>query len=330
MGVKLQQRNTHTKSRKSHEEDGPKVLVLSYPQYCRYRSVLARLSGRPSSSALLADHTVLALGGIAALGANTRVLYCRDTFEHPVLLQNESICDEFAPNLKGRPRKKKLSVFQRRDSQSQGQGSTQGSMQGSSTAVASQEPCSLGSKRNPTKLKPSSNKVSGVDGRISSTAKPKVSVHARAKSSAGEEKERGKDKDKEKEKEERKEKKEERKEKKAERKRQQAEEEEEKKAEEAAKAAAEEEQQEEETAAAEENSAEEQAFLVALYKYMKERDTPIERIPFLGFKQSERFQCFLKAVMHVVRSAAGVPRNTQAQSYVLIMISPYTALLKPS
>lgn len=37
----------------------------------------------------------------------------------------------------------------------------------------------------------------------------------------------------------------------------------------------------------EETRAEEQAFLVSLYKYMKERDTPIERIPFLGFKQSE-------------------------------------------
>lgn len=39
--------------------------------------------------------------------------------------------------------------------------------------------------------------------------------------------------------------------------------------------------------ASEENRAEEQAFLVSLYKYMKDRDTPIERIPFLGFKQSE-------------------------------------------
>ena len=77
------------------EEDGRKVLVLSYPQYCRYRSVLARLRGQPSSSGLLVDHTVLALGGIAALGSDTRVLYCRDTFEHPLLLQNESICDEF-------------------------------------------------------------------------------------------------------------------------------------------------------------------------------------------------------------------------------------------
>lgn len=53
------------------EEDGRKVLVLSYPQYCRYRSVLARLREQPSS--LLIDHTVLALGGIAALGGATRI-----------------------------------------------------------------------------------------------------------------------------------------------------------------------------------------------------------------------------------------------------------------
>lgn len=39
----------------------------------------------------------------------------------------------------------------------------------------------------------------------------------------------------------------------------------------------------------EESRAEEQSFLVELYKYMKDRDTPIERIPFLGFKQSEWF-----------------------------------------
>lgn len=37
----------------------------------------------------------------------------------------------------------------------------------------------------------------------------------------------------------------------------------------------------------EECQADEQAFLVALYKYMKERKTPIERIPYLGFKQSK-------------------------------------------
>lgn len=75
------------------EEDGRKVLVLSYPQYCRFRSVLVRLREQPSS--LTIDHTVLALGGIAALGGRTSVLYCRDTFEHAALLKYESICDEF-------------------------------------------------------------------------------------------------------------------------------------------------------------------------------------------------------------------------------------------
>ncbi|CAL8348377.1 unnamed protein product [Boreogadus saida] len=68
-----------------------------------------------------------------------------------------------APNLKGRPRKKKLSVSQRRDSQSQGQGSMPGSTQGSAP-VASQEPCSPSSKKNPAKLKPSS-KAAGSNSR---------------------------------------------------------------------------------------------------------------------------------------------------------------------
>ena len=85
------------------------------------------------------------------------------------------------------------------------------------------------------------------NGRITAPAKQKAT--GLSKKSSAEEKERGK----EKEKEERSERKEEK--------------------------------NEEETS--EESRAEEQAFLVALYKYMKDRDTPIERIPFLGFKQSE-------------------------------------------
>uniref|UniRef100_A0A667YK32 AT-rich interaction domain 5B n=1 Tax=Myripristis murdjan TaxID=586833 RepID=A0A667YK32_9TELE len=54
-----------------------------------------------------------------------------------------------------------------------------------------------------------------------------------------------------------------------------------------------EERREEESS--EESRAEEQAFLVALYKYMKERDTPIERIPFLGFKQINLWTMFQAA-----------------------------------
>ncbi|KAM9344629.1 AT-rich interactive domain-containing protein 5B-like [Symphorus nematophorus] len=235
------------------EEDGRKVLVLSYPQYCRYRSVLMRLREQPSS--LLIDHTVLALGGIAALGGSTRILYCRDTFEHPTLLQNESICDEFAPNLKGRPRKKKPSISQRRDSQGQAQGQGSSGLNQGSTVVAAQDPCSTESKAS-TKVKPNCKTV--PNGKISPAAKHKA--NGLSKKSSAEEKERGKDKEKEKEKEERHEK---------------------------------EEKKEEETS--EESRAEEQAFLVELYKYMKERDTPIERIPFLGFKQINLWTMFQAA-----------------------------------
>lgn len=82
------------------DDDSCKVLVLSYPQYCRYRSMLARLREQPSS--LLVDQAVLALGGVAAVGANTRILYCRDTFDHPALLHNKSICDQFGESTASR------------------------------------------------------------------------------------------------------------------------------------------------------------------------------------------------------------------------------------
>lgn len=68
-------------------------MVLSYPQYCRYRSILKRIQAKPSS--VLADHFVQALGGIPIINKSTKILYCRDTFDHPTLIDNESICDEF-------------------------------------------------------------------------------------------------------------------------------------------------------------------------------------------------------------------------------------------
>lgn len=69
------------------------MIVLSYPQYCRYRSMLKRIQDKPSS--LLTDQFALALGGIAMVSKNPQILYCRDTFDHPTLIENESICDEF-------------------------------------------------------------------------------------------------------------------------------------------------------------------------------------------------------------------------------------------
>ncbi|XP_071605229.1 AT-rich interactive domain-containing protein 5B isoform X4 [Heliangelus exortis] len=95
------------------DDEDSNLLILSYPQYCRYRSMLKRIQDKPSS--ILTDQFVLALGGIAVTSKNPQIFYCRDTFDHPTLIENESICDEFAPNLKGRPRKKKP-CSQRRDS----------------------------------------------------------------------------------------------------------------------------------------------------------------------------------------------------------------------
>ncbi|XP_061077841.1 AT-rich interactive domain-containing protein 5B isoform X2 [Conger conger] len=118
-----------------------------------------------------------------------------------------------APNLKGRPRKKKLSISQRRDSQSQ----------------SSIKEASNAEGKAPAKVK--------ADSKAVGLAKPKSSSSCK-------------------------------------------------------KAGAEESPKEE---AGEECRADEQAFLVALYKYMKERKTPIERIPYLGFKQINLWTMFQAA-----------------------------------
>uniref|UniRef100_A0A8B9QEJ2 AT-rich interactive domain-containing protein 5B n=1 Tax=Apteryx owenii TaxID=8824 RepID=A0A8B9QEJ2_APTOW len=163
--------------------------------------MLKRIQDKPSS--VLTDQFVLALGGIAVTSKNPQIFYCRDTFDHPTLIENESICDEFAPNLKGRPRKKKPCP-QRRDSLN---GIKDSNNNSESKAVAKVK-CEAKSAL----PKPKSNNSNCKKG--SSEDKSKIAV-------------------------------------------------------------------------GEECRADEQAFLVALYKYMKERKTPIERIPYLGFKQSK-------------------------------------------
>lgn len=79
------------------DDEDSNLLILSYPQYCRYRSMLKRIQDKPSS--ILTDEFVLALGGIAVTSKNPQIFYCRDTFDHPTLIENESICDEFGKSL---------------------------------------------------------------------------------------------------------------------------------------------------------------------------------------------------------------------------------------
>lgn len=55
----------------------------------------------------LKNAVVLALGGFSCPGKNTRVLFCKDTFDYPDLEGHEMLCNHLAPKLKGRPRGKR-------------------------------------------------------------------------------------------------------------------------------------------------------------------------------------------------------------------------------
>ena len=67
-----------------------KVVVLSYPRYCRYRALLRRLEG--SEPSWLCSSVAAAVGGFTAL-PGTRVLFCRDTFDYPDLETHELLCN---------------------------------------------------------------------------------------------------------------------------------------------------------------------------------------------------------------------------------------------
>ncbi|XP_023697918.2 AT-rich interactive domain-containing protein 5B-like [Paramormyrops kingsleyae] len=190
-------------------EDEERVLVLSYPQYCRYRSVIARLREWPSS--LVIEHVLLALGGIVSIGS-THIFYCRETFNHPTLPENGNVCDKFGPSLKGRLRKNKLPLSQQHRAQGLCCTKEASNAEDKATVKAKTE-----SKAFVTKPK-------------NSSACKKVFAVKKSKLGAGKE-----------------------------------------------------------------AHVDEQAFLVALYKFMKERKTPIERIPYLGFKQINLWTMFQAA-----------------------------------
>ncbi|XP_040908438.1 AT-rich interactive domain-containing protein 5B [Toxotes jaculatrix] len=84
------------------------IKVLSYPQYCRFRSLQRRIQDGARVPGLQDPH-LLALGGVRAL-PNTRVMYCRDTFNHPTLESNSIFSWQFrcpSLSLRGRPRKRR-------------------------------------------------------------------------------------------------------------------------------------------------------------------------------------------------------------------------------
>lgn len=73
------------------DEDECAVVVLSFPRYCRYRAILKRLEG--VANKWLHNTLVVALGGFAVTQRNTRVLFCKDTFDYPDLEGHELLCN---------------------------------------------------------------------------------------------------------------------------------------------------------------------------------------------------------------------------------------------
>lgn len=73
-----------------------RVIVLSYPRYCRYRALLRRLEG--TEPLWLSSSIAAALGGFTAL-PGTKVLFCRDTFDYPDLETHELLCNHLGKNI---------------------------------------------------------------------------------------------------------------------------------------------------------------------------------------------------------------------------------------
>lgn len=81
------------------------MVVLSFPRYCRYRALMKRLEGVHNK--WLRNSLVQALGGFSVPCRDTRVLFCKDTFDYPDLEGHELLCNHLAPKINLRSKKKK-------------------------------------------------------------------------------------------------------------------------------------------------------------------------------------------------------------------------------
>ena len=69
------------------EEQGTEVVILGYPAYCRYRAILLRLE--TCADKWMKNAIVSAIGGFTVKTDSARVMFCKDTFEHPDLEEHE-------------------------------------------------------------------------------------------------------------------------------------------------------------------------------------------------------------------------------------------------
>jgi hypothetical protein len=67
------------------------ITILSYPRYCRFRAILRRLGNMKDK--WLKNAIVAAIGGFTVTKKNSRVLFCKDTFDSADLESLEERCD---------------------------------------------------------------------------------------------------------------------------------------------------------------------------------------------------------------------------------------------
>uniref|UniRef100_A0A8D8YD89 AT-rich interactive domain-containing protein 5B n=1 Tax=Cacopsylla melanoneura TaxID=428564 RepID=A0A8D8YD89_9HEMI len=135
-----------------HWESNRGVIVLSFTRYCRYRGLLSRYEGVDSSKWIRSDD-VIALGGFYVPYKNTKVLFCKDTFDYPDLEGHELLCNHLAPKYKGRTKKrKKLLLTHHPDTDS-------GSESSSTVSSSNKSPhkCGLRVRLKPSRKSPRTN-----------------------------------------------------------------------------------------------------------------------------------------------------------------------------
>ena len=86
--------------------DDPGVLILSMPQYSRYRATLKRIAGREKQ--WMHNSLLTALGGFTVPTRNTYIMFCRDVFDYPELEEHEyqeaNKADQSADRKKNNPK----------------------------------------------------------------------------------------------------------------------------------------------------------------------------------------------------------------------------------
>ncbi|XP_071539848.1 uncharacterized protein [Panulirus ornatus] len=71
------------------------IIILAFDKYCRIRGLLKRLEGVEEE--YMRSRIVVALGGFVVPSRRTRLLFCRDVFDYPELEGHDLLCNHLYP-----------------------------------------------------------------------------------------------------------------------------------------------------------------------------------------------------------------------------------------